>query len=160
MSRKTYWVIVMVLLAFIVAGLILFLPSQDTSVNLQDLEQYYRTQYAVAGVIGIALGLALGWWATGHVYHVPGESNYNGRVAMRGALAGVIAAILSAIVAAAMAATAPFDPLAPVESVGLAFTSGLIIVVLSIAAVAAMIAYVVPTRAKAWGGQYALIKRL
>jgi hypothetical protein len=160
MSRQTYWVIVTVLLVFIVAGLIFFLPSQDANVNLQDVEQYYRTQYAISAVIGVVLGLAFGWWVIGHVYHVPGENDYNGRVAMRGALGGILAAVVGAAAAAIMAAVAPFEPLAPTGSVTLAFTSGLILVVLAIAAATAMIAFAIPTRAKAWGGQYALIKRL
>jgi hypothetical protein len=96
------------------------------------------------------------------VYHKPGEQGreYNARVAMRGALTGILAAIVAAIVAAAFASAAPFNPLAPIESVILVFTSGLMLVAMAIAAATAMMAYAVPTRAKAWGGQYAIVKRL
>lgn len=163
MTKTFYWAIVGVLVAFAIAGaVVLFQPPQPPAdFDVYVLDEYYKSQMAWAGAIGVGMGILLGWLNTKRLYHRPGEPGYAfaRRTAWRGIGAGGAAALVALAVALLMAAARTFGPLAPMEKMLLVPTSGLFLVILAIAAAAAMTIYAVVTRATPWGGQYALIKR-
>ena len=162
MNKATFWVILGVLTAFAVGGVfVLFEPPALSNTNASDFEQFYRSQYVLAVVIGLMTGALLGWLATRRTYHEPRErgSDFTGKVNLRGIFTGLAAAILTAAVVLVYASQYEIQPLAPLEKVAAVASNGLFYVVLTIATVTAMLTYAIATRMPRWGGQYALIKR-
>lgn len=161
MSARTYWLTVLIVLVFVVAGMVLFDLPRTNVVERRLLGQFYEHEYVFAALIGIVAGSLGGWHAKGSLRHIPRErgKDYNVRVGWRGFWVGVASAILAALVVVVYASRTELDPLAPLERIVLVSRSGLFFVVLAIAFLAGVVTYAVMTRGPAWGGQYALIKR-
>lgn len=161
MNAKAYWIIVAIVLILAIAGAISLEPPQREEIELQLLVDFFRNQYVVAAVIGLVCGGMFGWLARRSVRHRPGDrgADFDSRVAVRGLMAGVLAVVVTTLATLTAAYVASWEPLAPGEKVILTAQAALFYVVLAIAFVSALVTYALLTRAGAWGGQYALVRR-
>lgn len=161
MSARSYWVVVGIAVVAVLAGLVTLQPPPSEDVEVRLLEAFYTNQYYLAVLIGLVVGISAALHARGHIYHVPRDrgEDFARRVIGRGTLAGVVASIIDALLITILAASAQLDPLAPGEKVRLVVPAGLSVVAMAIAFAAALVSYSFVIRARAWSGQYALVKR-
>src|SRR5687767_1992292 len=128
MSKSMYWVIVAVLVAFAIAGsLVLFQPPQPENVEIQLLENFYRNQYVIAGLIGLVIGAVWGFGSTRRIRHRARErgTDFAGRVVLSGLWGGLVGVAWAVLATIIYATFTEFGPLAPLEKVQLVVQSGL-----------------------------------
>jgi hypothetical protein len=161
MNARFFWLIAGLVLVFAVFGAVSFDPPQREDIELQLLVDFFRNQYVVAAVIGLASGGLLGWLARRSIRHRPGDRgvDFDSRVAARGLVAGFVAVLFTSLATLTAAYLASWEPLAPGEKVVIVAQAALFYVVLAIAFVSALAMYALLTRVGAWGGQYALVSR-
>jgi hypothetical protein len=162
MNKTFYWLVCLILFAFVLIGLVgLIDVPQMSNTSAADFQQFFLSQYVTAAVLGIAGGAFFGWRAINHVYHLPRErgTDFTGRVATRGTTRGLVGAVLAGVLALIYASANPVNPLGPLEMVIAVVANGLFYIVMAIAMLTSMLTYSIATRMPSWGGQYALIKR-
>lgn len=161
MSARLYWAAVGIAAVAILAGIATLQPPASANVQVRLLQEFYTNQFYIATAIGLVVGIVAALHARRRIYHVPRDrgEDFAGRVIGRGLLAGAIASIVDAIVVTLLAASAELDPLAPGEKIRLVVPTGLSVIAMTVAFVAALLSYALVIRVRAWSGQYALVKR-
>ena len=163
MSNRSYWVVCAIVLLFAVAGHFwLFTLPVSPNVELRQIEEFFRAQYVIAALFGIALGGGGGVWAMQRIRHQPQDrgTDYLGRVVSFGFAVGIGAALLMVLLESIIIALWPLGALSPAEKLILILLSGRFLVIPAATMTASMMAFALVVRSRAWGGQYALMPRI
>lgn len=159
--KQLFWFCALFALALaVVGGFLVELPATD-SVDLRDVEVFYRNAYLVGIFIGLVVGITAGFRSKESVRHLVGESggDFNGRVAKRGLMFGLLSALLAFAADVVLAAWLPMGPMGAVERVRLITRSLFLLQSPALALGTSMIGFAVVTRFRRWGGRYSLISK-
>lgn len=160
MKKPFYWITILILFLFVAAGVaVVFDAPRIPNVDAQVFEAFFKNQYVIAALVGLALGAGLGYRAVIRTYHQPRERgvDFIGRVINKGYLSALLSAVIVAVIVLVFASQSEMGPLAPLERVIAIAGCGLFYVTLALAVGCTMITFALVTRVARWGAQYALI---
>lgn len=160
--RIVYWLLALVSMGLLIAGLAFFTSPDSANVAKEDLDQWYVMVTIISSVLGGLTALGVGLLVPKKVKSRAGEaaSAVHTRVILWGFGAGVLGTVLSILVTVQLAYGRADWQLSPSERVSLVVGSGRFVLVAGAAWLTSAIVYTALVSTPLWTGRKAIIRSL